>query len=279
MAESVPADVLAALDRLNGHARAFGCGKSAIYTYKKLAALRMALAGEVEARPIAVTVDCGRCGGTGLYWEQDPSWKTPCRSCGRHGKVRLEFVETTLGGHVWHHPYSDAGIDILRAAWGIASFDYEGERAVAVLADGSRRTIIYEAPGDWLPNRRGERLPADDAARLLNAVEGWVASLPTLQFPEPWWWYPESAQRAIRSYALDLGHIEGPCWRCGSSSDLVTCAIGHYGRRLHFALRICAACDTQPRIWPGDADVPKHALTPAIRAWLDNPARAEKAAA
>ena len=275
-----PQEVLAALDRLNGHARAWGCGKSAIYTYKKLVALRMALAGEVVARPIAITVDCNRCGGTGLYWEQDPNWKTPCRSCGRRGKVRLEFVETTLAGYVWHHPYADAGIDILRAAWGIASFDYEGDAAVAVLVDGQRRPIVYEAAGDWTPNRRGERLAADDAAHLLNTVEAWVAALPPIARGEPWWWLPEGAMRAVRSYQLDLGRIEGPCYRCGRSDDLVDHGIGHVGRLLHFSLRICAACDKeQPRRWPGDGDVPAHALTPAIRAWLDNPARAGKAAA
>lgn len=277
-ATAVPADVLAALDRLNGHARAHGCGKTAVYTYKKLAAMQAAIAGELAARPVTVTVPCQRCGGTGRYrpwWDDDAT--RGCFGCGARGQVRLDFVETTIGAYVWHHPYTDAGHDILRAAWSIATYDYERDGTIAVLADGTRRAIVYESPGDWRPNRGGERLSGDDAARLLNPVEAWVASLPALVRGDPWWWQYEAAQRAIARYALDLGRVGEACWCCGAS-EVTNLGIGHRSGRLHFALRICGRCYNEPRRWPTEEDVPASAITPAIRAWLDNPARSKKAA-
>ncbi|HEX7049864.1 MAG TPA: DUF6166 domain-containing protein, partial [Longimicrobiales bacterium] len=62
---SVPPDVLAALIRLNAHARAYGGGKWAIYAYKEMASILLAQSGEAAVRGVEWRGECNRCGGTG----------------------------------------------------------------------------------------------------------------------------------------------------------------------------------------------------------------------
>src|SRR4029077_2730944 len=120
--------------RLNGHARAFGCGKSAIYTVKTMAAIVSALEGELTFRPVAVTVDCSTCGGSGQFWHYHPEDKSPCRRCSARGKVKLDFVESRIGARTWHHPWIEGGGHILRAA-GFA-IDYDADGTVLVSPGG-----------------------------------------------------------------------------------------------------------------------------------------------
>lgn len=268
--------VLAALDRLNGHARAFGCGQKAIYVYKRLFALFAADRGELSARPIGTVTKCGGCDGTGRFKFFDGGDAANCRQCDSRGYVRLRFVETTIGTAVWHHPWHRGGDDILRVVLGAEIFAVSpqspfGFYDTIVMPGGATRPLELGSPGDWRPRAGGKRLAAEDAARDLNTVEAWV-----LDQRSQLRWDVERAVKAVSSYHLEIGQVGGPCWRCGSANDLVQHGIGHMGKRLHFSVRECSRCGGLPRVWPQEKDCPPHALTPAIRAWLDRPERKMK---
>lgn len=148
----MPDAVLAAIDRLNGHARAFGCGKEAIYAYKRLFALFAVDRGELAARPIGTITKCNGCDGTGRFKFWDGDVADNCRRCGSRGYVRLRFVETTIDTAVWHHPWHRGGDQILCAALGAKMFDISAQSPFGfydtiVMLDGSKRPLELESPG------------------------------------------------------------------------------------------------------------------------------------
>ena len=217
---TVPEPVLAALDRLNGHARAHGCGRRAIYSYKTMAALALARAGEMTVRSVKVAADCLSCGGTGLWRDclgDGLVRHANCRKCARTGKVTLRFVETTSGPRVWHHPAVGPGYDILRAAWRIKDWRFADDgRDIAILDDGTEREQVWEPAGDWQPNRPGERLEGEAAAALLNIVEDWVVEVSPAILPSPW--MKESALCEMRDYSLRLPRDGAErCCKCGEA--------------------------------------------------------------
>ena len=274
MGAPVPEPVLAALDRLNGHARAWGCGRRAIYAYKTLAAIVAAQAGDAFALPVAVETRCTSCSGSGIYRGcYYPDDATPCRRCHRTGRVTLRFVETVIGAWRWHHPWPDSGIPVLRAAWKGERFSYDDDGVMALsLFAGGRRRVVWEDPGDWTPNRAGERLAADPAAALLNLVETWLEAVPPPA--DDHGWRKGEALRLLREYRLDLGQLPGPCCICGS--EAVTHSLGFMPPTpplLHWARPVCDGHrGLSPREWP--SELPEQLLGPAVRAWIENPARA-----
>lgn len=274
---TIPEPVLSALDRLNGHARAYGCGKAAIYTYKTLAAIVLAEAGELTARPVQVEARCSACGGSGYWRDWDHGFNgericnhTPCRRCARRGYVTLRFVETRHGERVWHHPAADSGHEILRAAWRITEFRWpKNGPDIAVCADGAERPYIYVSVTDWQPNRPGERLEGEDAAALLNAVEDWlVIAGPTSTASQ---WPRERALREMRSYTLRLSHEPRPdiCCKCDGPVGEGGTNLGALRYRLDWSEPCCRACySTKPFDWP-QTSPPERLLTPEVRRWLD----------
>ena len=98
---AVPDPVLSALDRLNGHARAWGCGKRAIYTYKTMAALALAQAGELVARPVIVVafVSEERAAAERAAYEM-AAQEAEMQPCARHRQRRgAERLPHSIAGH------------------------------------------------------------------------------------------------------------------------------------------------------------------------------------
>lgn len=262
----VPHDVAAALSRLNEHARAHGCGRDAIYAYKALAALLAAVAGQTNVRPVAMMAKCLSCDGTGKFIDRhDGPTNDPCRKCSRSGYVHLRFVETTIQGQAWHHPWERSGAEIFSAANGWATIRYlHVTREMEIEREGCEaQRIGFGSLGDWKPNQPGEKLKGEAAAALLNVVEDWVLgmriSTPRLHWPL------ETAQRATRGYQLEIGRIGTACHYCGSTD--VSIGQGHWGTLLHFSLPVCAAHERMSTERQ-DKMIPWAALTPEVRRWL-----------
>ena len=167
------ADALAALLRLNEHARAPDWEQGGtpgrvvpahvIYGLKAQAIRVFTAEGRATHRPIVYRSKCGTCGGSGWYRRDD---ENGCRTCGGisgpggdrgRGYKDLRFVETTihalgLAAFRWHSP---AEHDIGAELWG----------------------SLTEQPGDprgWTPRLPGLTLPAHEAVALLNLVEAWL---------------------------------------------------------------------------------------------------------
>lgn len=264
----IPHDVASALSRLNEHARAYGCGRDAVYAYKALAALLAAIAGQANVRPVAMMARCLSCDGTGKFVDRyEGPTNDPCRKCSRRGYVHLRFVETTIQGQAWHHPWERSGLDIFCAANGGATIEYlHVTRELNILRDGCEpQRIGFGSLGDWRPNRPGEKLKGEDAAALLNLVEDWVLGLrdvdPALR------WSQETAQRAVRGYSLELGRIGSTCHYCRCAE--VTSGQGSmgYGKTpMIWSLPCCAAHAKMPHEqW--DKVIPAAALTPEVSRW------------
>jgi hypothetical protein len=269
--------IVPAIDRLNGHARAGGSGRRAIYEYKTLAALTLALLGALAVRPVAATVKCACCGGTGRWsdWYDTRSADTePCRACSSAGKVTLRFVESRAGEHVWHHPYPRPGMGILAAAWRAVSTDYERDVTILRLVDGTARAVIFESAGAWTPMRGGERLRGEEAAALLNPVEDWaIRKPPGLLSGGSSQWVRECACAEMRKYDLDLGQLGAACFVCGALPIKIN--LGHMRQGLQWSTPVCEAhYALRTELWPKGLP-PASAFTPAIRAWFDNPMRRE----
>jgi hypothetical protein len=272
--------VISALCRLNSHARAFGCGKRAIYAYKTLVAAMLASSGEIAVRLVEWVGPCGRCSGTGIYqgW-YGPGDKAPCYHC-RRGTVTLRFVETKFpDGVVWHHPFdvSSGGPDIAKAA-GAAFWCYDRYKD----AEG-REVWFAPVTSNWTPRLTGERLNVDEAALALNTVEAWVL---TQAFPHRWTehgrdvegkqepvtntlhWLVSSANRELRGYGLDIGRIGFKCWYCGSQE--ITCGLCRMGLPFTWSAPVCAEHQKTPvDQWPAKDDLPAWAITPPLSEWRE----------
>lgn len=268
MSSTIPSPVLSALDRLNNHARVHGSGRKAIYAYKSLAALLLAQSGELQVRPVGLMAKCLRCDGTGRFHRGGADTGERCRSCGATGYVHLRFCETTAGAIHWHHPWITDGQRIFEEATRPAAIEYEPATRSLLLTggDGTTRELPFESPGDWRPNRPGERLVGEDAAALLNAIEDWIESMiPDNQSQR---WHVESARNEMCRYALDLGWFGDTCHYCGAERG--NGGQGHYaGRLLHWAVYTCHE-HAHMRLDQWDKTVPPAAaLTPEVMRWLD----------
>lgn len=267
------ASVIAALSRLNGHARAYGCGKRAVYAYKTLAAALLAANGDVGVQLVRWTGPCGRCHGTGVYtfWEGGTA---PCRHCAR-GTVTLKFVETTLpDGVVWHHPFTpnDGGAEIAKAA-GVAWWD--GERGRYTTANGDE-PIFWNVASNWTPRLPGERLNPDETAMALNTVEAWLLPIDFGRTGPPYdgphgrvaYWLASAAKREMRGYHLDLGRVGLVCWYC--KSDEVTCGLGRSGPPFSWSAPVCREHAERPvGQWPAASELPAWMITPPLEEWRE----------
>jgi hypothetical protein len=266
--------VISALCRLNGHARAYGCGKRAIYAYKTLAAAMLASRGEIAVRLVEWVGPCGRCSGTGIYqgW-YGPGDKAPCRHC-RRGTVTLRFVETTFpDGVVWHHPFeTDSGWNIARAAGAAIWTDN-------VYRDGNGREVCWKpVTSAWTPRLKSERLTPDDAAQALNTVEAWLLNAPfehrsagTDDVAQELYWLAKTARREMRGYHLDIGRVyrDGlACWYCDRAE--IVCGLGRCGPPFSWSAPVCVDHSHLPvEQWPAKDDLPAWAITPPLSAWRD----------
>ncbi len=272
---TVPAAILAALGRLNSHARTrghFGTERNAIYTYKTLAALVTIQAGEATVRVVKWTGKCNRCtNGRFHHWDSDCT--SSCWHCDGTGCKTLTFTETTLpGGHVWHHPWQGpvtSGLTLARANFGTT----EGLEATPVV--------------DWAPNLPGDRLPIEDLAALLNQVEAWVETSPSPVRGEPYWYVASEARRYLHrsahpgwhglepgsGYKLDIGRTT-TCFRCGSDDKAGGINYGHVTPLLHWALRVCEPCYAERPPHPKDPP-PSKLLSPAVQEWIARHERLE----
>lgn len=267
-----PDDVIAAIGRLNQHARAWGCGRKAIYGCKGVVTIAAGEAGALQGRLIAWIGKCSACDGTGKHWE----FGARCRRCSTTGKVRLQFLETTFpDGHVWHHPWQVnelgfVGWEIARSIWGIVEWAQDGSGGYYTpdpAWEGGIRPLSWEPAETWSPRLPAERLPIAELAPLLNTVESWMAT------SAAGGWLRSSALHQMARYRLDIGRADGPCCLCGAAP---THGLGFMPRelRLHWSRPVCDGHrDMHPRNWP--QSLPEELVTPAIRTWLAHPARKE----
>lgn len=256
---TVPSDVIAAISVLNAHARAYGFAREAIYQYKSLAALISAVAGTANARPVATMAKCHYCSGTGLFhdWYNGPT-DDPCRKCARTGRVHLRFVETTIDGHAWHHPWERQGREILSFALGRANIFY-ANRMLRIEREGvPPEEMIFGDLGDWKPNTPGEKLPPERAAELLNLIEDWVNQVSRINGSLHW---PlKCAQIEGGKYRLNLGRLGARCHVCGS--DDVRLGRGHIQKWFEWSVPVCRVHEASD-----DLNFPESAMTPAIAKW------------
>lgn len=280
---TAPAVPIAALSRLNAHARAPSSSneRDAIYAYKTLAALILAAEGAASLRFVRWRGKCVYCDkGRYHHWDWEPGYTVACRDCGGSGVRVLRFTETTLpGGHVWHHPWNGRtlpGLYIARAAAG-AELQDDGEYR---LRDGS--LLEWQDPGEWRPMLPAERLPLAELVALLNQVEDWVDIA-----PPSFGWPRDRALNFLRQrrhtgvigdpshgYRLDLGRAGGGCFVCGDAANIVI----HFGRMtplFHWSLPVCVAHRDAPH--PTDPP-PASLITPEVRRWLERHEQIEVAA-
>ena len=267
----LPPEILEAVSSLNVHARAWGSGKLAIYTYKSFIAADYA----IEARLVSVPAKCHHCGGSGRYKD----WSgVDCGECYRctNGIVTLNFVETTIGDHRWHHPIHDSGWSVLHAVWDIRSTRYPDQGpGIATLGDGSERLISFVPADGWGPNMPGAtRLPADEACRLLNLVERWIAAV--VRQREGSRFLLDRAMREMFQYAVDLDpDYSGKCCDCGSPKKRIGLCSGQgmkwRGGWARFLRPMCEACHGMGLYWPQEPA--EGQLMPNVLEWLANPGR------
>lgn len=157
-------EILSALSRLNVHARAWGCGKKAIYAYKTFAAAEFA----TEARPVFVPVKCHHCNGTGIYRDWDGYERGPCYRCTK-GIVTLRFVESTIGDFRWHHPTGNGGgNNVLNAVWGINRSSTRKLAALIPTASPNSPTAPNDPSSSLPPTTGGRTCPAPRNSRPMR---------------------------------------------------------------------------------------------------------------
>jgi hypothetical protein len=268
MTEAIaPPQVVGALSTLNAHARAHGCGRDAVYLYKILIAKMYAYAGQANARPIGMMSKCLYCDGTGKFISQyDGPTDEACRKCSRTGYVFLRFIETTIEGHGWHHPWYSGGDAVFRIALDLGRAEIlfmPATRSLQVTKPGELPIEMhFSSPSDWRPNLPGEKFEGERAAELFNTVEEWVLGL---RYVEPnLRWDLERAQLAAQSYQLDLGRIGEACHYCGSPERRTGQV--HSVRPFHWSVNCCEQHQRMP-VDAWDKKVPPQAITPAVAKW------------
>jgi hypothetical protein len=267
MIDTAPGGLIDALSRLNVHARAFGFGKKAIYAYKTFVACAFA----EEVRSVQALVKCHHCSGTGIYRDWDGIERGRCRRCTR-GTVTLRFIESRIGEVRWHHPTSDRGCEVRDAVWQVAKTEWDGVAEICILADGTRRPVVYDQAEGWGPNMPAERLPADEACRLLNIAEPLISEV---RVPsgrqQASRWAQDRAIHEMARYPVVFDRIDEGCCICGAHDGLVNCygLCSHWGFGfVEFGRPMCAACHgTGPTLrWP--MEPAPASLAPNVAAWL-----------
>lgn len=277
---------ITALTRLNTHARATGgwggnAQRDAIYAYKTLATLALALDGEAELRFVKWHGQCNRCTeGRYHHWDWGDGYTVACRDCGGTGQKTLRFTVATLpGGHVWHHPWegqSSPGRTIANAIHDLSWI--EGDIYNTKEGDA----IEWQGPGEWRPLMPAERLPLAELVPLLNEVEDWVEVAGDRPRGNAFHWTLETARRYLRrreyryvdgepshAYILDLGRAPGGCFVCGDDGDLAGFGYGRMSRLFHWSLPVCNRHGTGPDKVAHPKDPPPPSLiTPDIARWL-----------
>lgn len=278
---------VAALSRLNTHARSrglfMGNERWAIYAYKTLAALTLALEGAATLRFVRWQGKCAHCdNGRFHHWEWEDGRTVACRDCKGTGTRTLEFTETTMpGGHVWHHPWQgrvtpgrDIGLAVRGLEWTGDTYRHD---------DGT--SIEWHDPGEWKPLAPAQPLPLAELVPLLNEVEDWVELAPAPPRGSYWWKW-EDARRYLHTrrhartippdsslYRLDLGRAPGGCFVCGASDIVIH--LGRISPLFHWSLPVCV----EHRHAPHPTDPPPDSLiTPDIRRWLARHERIETVA-
>lgn len=261
---SVPVvDVIEALSILNGHARAFGVGKHAIYEYKTLASALAIAAGTATVQLRQWTGTCGHCRGTGRYVDSYGERWPHCRQCSSTGRVTLKFTEVSIAdGPTWHHPFETSAGRDLAAIAGAAIWDGSGWGRWRD-ARGNE-PVFWNITDGWAPRQPATRLDPDPLAAALNVVEAWALAV-RVPIGDTFHWIHERALADMRRYVLDLGRLPGPCYRCGGE---VVIGLGCSGPPFAFASPVCRAHErTEPAFWP--RTVPDSALTPPLIEWRD----------
>lgn len=261
---SIPSTVLDALGHLNGHARAYGTGKRAIYEYKTLASALAIASGAATVQLRQWTGTCGHCHGTARYIDSYGERWPHCRSCSSTGRVTLKFAEVTIAdGPTWHHPFDTSAGRDLAAIAGVAMWDGSGWgrwRDARGL-----EPVFWNIVDGWAPRQPGTRLEAEPLAEALNVVEAWALKA-RIPCGDTYHWISERALAEMRRYVLDIGRLPGPCYRCGS--DAVVVGLGHGGPPLAFATPVCRTHERiEPGLWP--KTLPELALTPPLVEWRD----------
>lgn len=268
LATTTPPEIAAALSLLNSHARAYGCGRDFIYEAKSFAALLNAVAGKIEARPVAMMAKCHYCSGTGKFISHyDGPTNDPCYRCSHTGYVHLRFVETVIEGQHWHHPWERQGSEIYRASLGWPAVEYlHVTRELSIKREGYEpERVRFASLGEWKPNSPGEKLYGELAATLLNLVEDWLFSIRDV--PSVLRWRLESAQQRSREYNLDLGRRLGDgCHYCGRSD--VAIGQAHVVKPFEWSVGCCSYHSDLP-VDQWDKAVPKAALTPQVLRWRE----------
>lgn len=255
----VTSDVVAAISRLNVHARAYGSGKRAIYAYKALLAGVGLAMGDASAQLVRWTGTCGHCNGSGRYVDSYGEKWPHCRQCASAGTVTLKFVETTdrWTGQVWHHPWKyDSGIELAEIA-NLVKWDGKLGRWVP------EEPVFWNVKGGWTPRQPAERLIPDEAADLLNTVETWVLAS-VLPPSDKLHWMRERALREMCGYVIDLGRVGLQCWYCDSFD--VAIGLSRPGPPFAWSAAVCREhSKIAPAAWP--TVLPDWVMTPPLTEW------------
>ena len=270
MTQAPPADVLAAIGRLNALAR--GCRgpwtpREAIYAYKTAVALALIQQGAAQVRFVRLETRCTCGDGWWRDWYSDE--KRRCARCSGTTKVTLRFTETTLPDRqIWHHPWEG------RVAPG-----YElGHAFVGQQQDLWTDKIVWADAGDWRPRQPAIEIPLRELATLLNTVEDWIE-----QAPDDRTW--SGAKRFLcqrkhkrvsgpnsHAYRLDLGTATS-CRVCRAlPHEDDPQKINRYGMLsplFHWTVWTCERHKIEhPQIRQRDLAPDDELLTPPIRQWL-----------
>lgn len=285
MSETIPPDVLAALGRLNAHARSPSCGRlrRVIYDYKELATFVLVGQGTASVRLVSWAGPCNRCtDGWFTHWDWDDGHKVRCRDCGGSGRQTLRFTEAALpDGQAWHHPWfrgNARGYEIARHA--IPGLHIPADAGSALdYCDGDGNRIEWHDAGEWRPNLPGMEIASDDLVALLNLVEDWVEAFSGPVTSQSYWVHSAAKRHLCRqshrgvtgepshSYALDLGQAPGGCFVCGSD-DLAGYRYGQVTALFHWTLPVCRRHGEGPEKVPHPKDQPPaEFMTPGILRW------------
>lgn len=217
--------------------------RRAIYLYKG-AALRALAESGVDLSPVPVYVDaaCRDCGGSGEYIHWTGQELDHCWRCGNSGRVRLEFIQTTLpNGVIWHSPREPLKCpDSLRRA-------VEGMEA---------RPAV-----DWEIGRPGQDLDYQDLAAALNVAEAWYG-VPGLYVIK--WDYNDPCY-----YKLPLGDRPMTCSFCDEhvSADAMRYCAGD--DLMRWGDWCCPSCEKRFDLEFPAFPFPTELVTEAAAIWLE----------
>lgn len=225
--------------------------KYVVYWLKGLAIQQAQRLGLASHRRIAANVQCRDCGGSGKYEDRYGYTHDHCFACCNTGTARLEFIETMIADRLrWHTP--------LQKAWNYVP---------------GYSSMEVEEVTDWQPNEgTGLELEADEAARLLNLVEGALAKgnkYPRGSLYDGGYSYGEADD--FNSYTLWIGETsKDSCVLCGGTCERYSHGVA-FGR-LQWSANACSDCRqkfSNGGIWPElKRRIPQELLNqPNVREW------------